>query len=195
MAAGAIRRYDATRVPREVGMFLYVRKSFMIFKIVLACIAFLAAIIALLGTSQNSLLLTQETGKQLGVVMALVFGIITIVEAFMVPPEAIISDKIISGWKNRARYAFANGRDAEERRIGRPPAFSGTNQQKMASGSGCPMEPGSPRRDGPARAGRQTQPGAGRRRTPALIFAKAKQPGSSRFAPGARQTITCLAIS
>src|SRR6266568_1224825 len=92
MAAGAIRRYDATRVPREVGMFLYVRKSFMIFKIVLACIA-------LLGTSQNSLLLTQETGKQLGVVMALVFGIITIVEAFMAPPEAIISDKIISGWK------------------------------------------------------------------------------------------------
>ncbi len=80
-------------------MFLYVRKSFMIFKIVLACIAFLAAIIALLGTSQNSLLLTQETGKQLGVVMALVFGIITIVEAFMAPPEAIISDKIISGWK------------------------------------------------------------------------------------------------
>jgi hypothetical protein len=99
MAAGAIRRYDATRVPREVGMFLYVRKSFMIFKIVLACIAFLAAIIALLGTSQNSLLLTQETGKQLGVVMALVFGIITIVEAFMAPPEAIISNKIISGWK------------------------------------------------------------------------------------------------
>jgi hypothetical protein len=71
----------------------------MIFKIVLACIAFLAAIIALLGTSQNSLLLTQETGKQLGVVMALVFGIITIVEAFMAPPEAIISDKIFSGWK------------------------------------------------------------------------------------------------
>jgi hypothetical protein len=28
-------------------MFLYVRKSFMIFKIVLACIAFLASIIAL----------------------------------------------------------------------------------------------------------------------------------------------------
>src|SRR5947209_16021714 len=99
MAAGAIRRYDATRVPREVGMFLYVRKSFMIFKLVLACIAFLAAIIALLGTSQNSLLLTQETGKQLGVVMALVFGIITIVEAFMAPPEAIISEKIFSGWK------------------------------------------------------------------------------------------------
>jgi hypothetical protein len=81
-------------------MFLYVRKSFMIFKIVLACIAFLAAIIALLGTSQNSLLLTQETGKQLGVVMALVFGIITIVEAFMAPPEAIISDKMWSGWKS-----------------------------------------------------------------------------------------------
>jgi hypothetical protein len=81
-------------------MFLYVRKSFMIFKIVLACIAFLAAIIALLGTSQNSLLLTQETGKQLGVVMALVFGIITIVEAFMAPPEAVLSDKILSGWKS-----------------------------------------------------------------------------------------------
>ena len=44
-------------------MLLYVRKSFMIFKMVLACIAFLAAIIALLGTSQNSLLLTQEGGK------------------------------------------------------------------------------------------------------------------------------------
>jgi peptidoglycan biosynthesis protein MviN/MurJ (putative lipid II flippase) len=56
-------------------MFLYVRKSFMIFKILLACIAFMAAIIALLGTSQNSLLLTQETGKQLGIVMALVFGL------------------------------------------------------------------------------------------------------------------------
>ena len=80
-------------------MFLYVRKSFMIFKIVLACIAFLAAMIALLETSQNTLLLTQETGKQLGIVMALVFGIITIVEAFMAPPEAIISDKIFSGWK------------------------------------------------------------------------------------------------
>ncbi len=46
-------------------MFLYVRKSFMVFKIMLACIAFLAAIIALLGISQNSLLLTQETGKRL----------------------------------------------------------------------------------------------------------------------------------
>jgi len=80
-------------------MFLYVRKSFMIFKILLACIAFLAAMIALLGTSQNSLLLTQETGKQLGIVMALVFGLLTIVEAFMAPPEAIISDKIFSGWK------------------------------------------------------------------------------------------------
>ncbi len=68
-------------------MFLYVRKSFMIFKILLACVAFLAAIIALLGTSQNSLLLTQKTGEQLGIVMALVFGIITIVEAFMAPPE------------------------------------------------------------------------------------------------------------
>ena len=31
--------------------------------------------------------------------MALVFGIITIVEAFMAPPEAIISEKIFSGWK------------------------------------------------------------------------------------------------
>ena len=80
-------------------MLLYVRKSFMIFKIMLACIAFLAAITALLGTSQNSLLLTPETGKQLGIVMALVFGLITIVEAFMATPEAIISDKIFSGWK------------------------------------------------------------------------------------------------
>jgi len=80
-------------------MFLYVRKSFMIFKVLLACVAFLAAIIALLGTSQNSLLLTPETGKQLGIVMALVFGIITIVEAFMAPPEAIISDKIFTSWK------------------------------------------------------------------------------------------------
>ncbi len=80
-------------------MLLYVRKSFMIFKILLACVAFLAAIIALLGTSQNSLLLTQKTGEQLGIVMALVFGIITIVEAFMAPPETIISDKIFSGWK------------------------------------------------------------------------------------------------
>jgi hypothetical protein len=44
-------------------MYLYVRKSCMIFKIVLASIAFLAAIIALLGTSQNSLLLTQETSS------------------------------------------------------------------------------------------------------------------------------------
>ncbi len=50
-------------------------------------------------TSQNSLLLTPETGKQLGIVMALVFGIITIVEAFMAPPEAIISDKIFTSWK------------------------------------------------------------------------------------------------
>jgi hypothetical protein len=89
-------------VAKEVGMFLYVRKSFMIFKLVLACVAFLAAIIALLGTSQNSLLLTQETGKQLGVVMALVFGIITIVEAFMAPPEAIISEKVFGGWKGAA---------------------------------------------------------------------------------------------
>jgi hypothetical protein len=80
-------------------MFLYVRKSFMVFKIMLACIAFLAAIIALLGISQNSLLLTQETGKQFAIVMALVFGLITIVEAFMAPPEAIISNKLFSGWK------------------------------------------------------------------------------------------------
>ena len=80
-------------------MLLYVRKSFMIFKLVLACIAFLSAMIALLGTAQNSLLLTQDTGKQLGVVMALVFGIITIVEAFMAPPESIISEKFFSGWK------------------------------------------------------------------------------------------------
>jgi Mn2+/Fe2+ NRAMP family transporter len=71
-------------------MFLYVRKSFMIFKIVLACIAFLASIIALLGTSQISMLLTQESGKQLAIIMALVFAIITIVEAFMAPPEAIV---------------------------------------------------------------------------------------------------------
>ncbi len=56
-------------------MFLYVRKSFMVFKIMLACIAFLAAIIALLGISQSSLLLTQETGNQLAIVMALVFGL------------------------------------------------------------------------------------------------------------------------
>ncbi len=80
-------------------MFLYVRKSFMIFKLVLACIAFLAAMIALLGTPQNSLLLTQETGRQLGVMMALIFGIITIVEAFMAPPEAILSEKILAGLK------------------------------------------------------------------------------------------------
>jgi hypothetical protein len=80
-------------------MFLYVRKSFMIFKIMLACTAFIAAIIALLGTSQNSFLLTQETGKQLGIIMALVFGIVTIVEAFMAPPEAIVADKVFSGWK------------------------------------------------------------------------------------------------
>jgi hypothetical protein len=77
-------------------MFLYVRKSFMIFKVVLACVAFFASIIALLGTSQNSMLLTQESGKQLGIVMALIFAIITIVEAFMAPPEAIVSG---GGWK------------------------------------------------------------------------------------------------
>ena len=80
-------------------MLLYVRKSFMVFKLVLACIAFLAAMIALLGTPQNSFLLTQDTGKQLGVIMALVFGIITIVEAFMAPPEAIVGEKFLSGWK------------------------------------------------------------------------------------------------
>jgi peptidoglycan biosynthesis protein MviN/MurJ (putative lipid II flippase) len=77
-------------------MFLYVRRSFMIFKIVLACIAFMAGIIALMGTSQNSFLLTQESGKQLGALMALVLALITIVEAFMAPPEAIVSG---SGWK------------------------------------------------------------------------------------------------
>ncbi len=80
-------------------MFLYVRKSFMILKILLACAAFIAAIIALLGTPQNSLLLTQDTGKQLGIMMALIFGIATIVEAFMAPPEAIISDKLLGGWR------------------------------------------------------------------------------------------------
>jgi hypothetical protein len=88
-------RYDTGT--QEDGMYLYVRKSFMIFKIVLASIAFLAAIIALLGTSQNSLLLTQETGKQLGIIMALVFALVTIVEAFNAPPEAIISDKLFRG--------------------------------------------------------------------------------------------------
>jgi hypothetical protein len=76
-------------------MLLYVRKSFMVFKIGLACIAFLSAIIALLGSSQNSFLFTQDIGKQLGVLMALVFGIVTIVEAFMAPPEAVISTKIL----------------------------------------------------------------------------------------------------
>ena len=80
-------------------MFLYVRRSFMILKILLACTAFIAAIIALLGTPQNSLLLTQDTGRQLGIIMALVFGIVTIVEAFMAPPEAIISDKLLGGWR------------------------------------------------------------------------------------------------
>ena len=80
-------------------MFLYVRKSFMILKILLACTAFIAAIIALLGTPQNSLLLTQDTGRQLGIIMALVFGIVTIVEAFMAPPEAIISDKLLGDWR------------------------------------------------------------------------------------------------
>jgi hypothetical protein len=80
-------------------MFLYVRKSFMILKILLVCAAFTAAIIALLGTPQNSLLLTQDTGKQLGIIMALIFGIVTIVEAFMALPEAIISDKLLGGWR------------------------------------------------------------------------------------------------
>ena len=83
-------------------MFLYVRKSFMILKILLACTAFIAAIIALLGTPQNSLLLTQDTGRQLGIIMALVFGIVTIVEAFMAPPEAIISDKLLGDWRTAA---------------------------------------------------------------------------------------------
>jgi hypothetical protein len=31
--------------------------------------------------------------------MALIFGIVTIVEAFMAPPEAIISDKLLGGWR------------------------------------------------------------------------------------------------
>ena len=81
-------------------MFLYVRRSFMIFKLVLACIAFLGAMAALLGTAQSSFFLTADVGKQLGIVMALVFAIITIVEAFMAPPEAIISDKALR-WKAR----------------------------------------------------------------------------------------------
>lgn len=68
----------------------------MIFKLGLACIAFLSGIIALLGTAQNSFLLTPDNGKQMGVVMALVFGIITIVEAFMAPPEAVIAKKIFT---------------------------------------------------------------------------------------------------
>jgi uncharacterized membrane protein len=80
-------------------MFLYVRKSFMILKILLACTAFIAAIIVLLGAPQNSLLLTQDTGRQLGIIMALVFGIVTIVEAFMASPEAIISDKLFGDWR------------------------------------------------------------------------------------------------
>jgi hypothetical protein len=80
-------------------MFLYVRKSFMIFKIVLACIGFLAAIIALLGTSQNSMLLTQESGKQLAIVMALVFAIITIVEAFIAAAKQTVTIKLTSCWQ------------------------------------------------------------------------------------------------
>ena len=83
-------------------MFLYVRRSFMIFKLVLACVAFLGAMTALLGTGQNSFFLTADVGKQLGIVMALVFAIITIVEAFMAPPEAIISEKVLRGWKASA---------------------------------------------------------------------------------------------
>ena len=80
-------------------MFLYIRKSFMIFKLMLACTAFIAAIIGLLGTAQNSFLLTPDIGKQLSIIMALVFAIITIVEAFMAPPEAVVSEKLFSGWK------------------------------------------------------------------------------------------------
>ena len=87
-------------------MFLYVRKSFMIFKIMLACTAFIAAIIALLGTSQNSFLLTPEIGKQLGIIMALVLGIIIIVEAFMAPPEVMISEKLFNGWKTGVNSPF-----------------------------------------------------------------------------------------
>jgi hypothetical protein len=100
----SLRRPLATHASdyRENSMLLYVRKSFMIFKLVLACIAFLAAMIALLGTAQNSFLLTQDTGKQLGVIMALVFGIITIVEAFMAPPEAIVGEKFLTGWKSQS---------------------------------------------------------------------------------------------
>jgi hypothetical protein len=81
-------------------MFLYIRKSFMIFKMVLACIAFLAAMVALLGTPQNGLSLTQEAGKQVSVMMALIFAIVTIVEASGAPPEAVLSDKIFAGLKN-----------------------------------------------------------------------------------------------
>jgi hypothetical protein len=51
------------------------------------------------GDSANSLFLTQETGRQLGIIMALVFGIVTIVEAFMAPPEAIISDRLFGDWR------------------------------------------------------------------------------------------------
>jgi hypothetical protein len=41
------------------------------------------------GDPQNSLLLTQDTGRQLGIIMALVFGIVTIVEAFMAHPKQL----------------------------------------------------------------------------------------------------------
>ena len=95
-------------------MLLYVRRSFIILKLTLACVAFLSAIIALLGPPQNSFLLTQESGKQLGVVMALVFGIITIVEAFMAPPEAIISDKFLHRWTNAAQLPLLGMRTSGE---------------------------------------------------------------------------------
>ena len=52
-----------------------------------------------LTSPQNSVLLTQDTGRQLGIIMVLVFGIVTIVEAFMAPPEAIISDKLLGDWR------------------------------------------------------------------------------------------------
>jgi hypothetical protein len=49
-------------------MFLCVRKSFLMFKIVLACIAFLASIIALLGISQNGASIGVRSGvKGVGV--------------------------------------------------------------------------------------------------------------------------------
>src|SRR5262249_56030034 len=103
-------------------MFLYVRKSFMIFKVVLACIAFFAAIIALLGTSQNSMLLTQESAKQLGIIMALIFAIITIVEAFMAPPEAFVSG---AAWKA----------------VPEPPLMEGTLSNATITNSPTPTRP------------------------------------------------------